>query len=295
LRGSNTVKSNISTLFILLVFTLAISLMVKADTPATYSTASSGAIETVQKAYLAYYGRPGDPAGVNYWALRLDAAGGSWTTHILDSFGNSEEFQSRFGSLSTSDLIANIYRQLFNREPEQAGLDFFISLLNSRQSSLSQISVDILNGAMGDDASIITNKLLVCQYFSQKVADGMSYDSIEQAKSILTEVTSDSDTVSTAYTEIDTPTPTSTPTPTPTPTPAATPSTSTPSTSTPSTPTSTPTPTPFVDMDPGSSTTPTPTPTPTSTSPIDFDPVSTSTPTPTPAAVPTSTPPPDFD
>jgi len=173
------------------------------STDVSYSTASSGAIETVQKAYLAYYSRPGDPGGIDYWALRLDTAGGSWTTGILDAFGNSDEFQSRFGNLSNSELITNIYMQLFNREAEQAGLDYFISLLSSGQSSLSQISVDILNGASGDDAITLTNKLLACDYFTQRVANGLTYDSIDTAKSIISSVTSSSSTVTSAYSAID--------------------------------------------------------------------------------------------
>jgi len=173
-------------------------------TPIVISTTSSSAIDIVQKAYLSYYGRPGDPGGIDYWALKLDTVGSSWSTGILDAFGNSSEFQSQFGNFSPSELVNNIYMQLFNREAEQAGLDYFISLLTSEQSSLSQISVDILNGAAGDDAITINNKLLVCDYFSQKVAGGMTYSSTDAAKSILANVTSSSSTVATAYSAIDT-------------------------------------------------------------------------------------------
>lgn len=150
------------------------------------STASTQAIELVQKAYLAYYGRPGDPAGIDYWAQKLDAAGGNWTHEILTAFGNSEEFQSRFGNYADETLVINIYQQLFFRQPEPAGLEYFVNLLESGQSSLSQIAVDILNGAVGFDASSVTNKLVVCDYFTQKVADGLIiYDSIDEIKNII--------------------------------------------------------------------------------------------------------------
>lgn len=107
----------------------------------------------------------------------------------MAAFGNSDEFQSRFGNLSNSELVNNIYIQLFNREAEQAGLYYFAALLETGQSSLSQIAVDILNGASGDDASTIINKLSVCDYFTQKVADGaIIYNSIDTIKTILATV-----------------------------------------------------------------------------------------------------------
>ena len=40
-------------------------------------TASGYARTYVQKAYVSYYGRPADPAGLAYWAARMDAEGGS--------------------------------------------------------------------------------------------------------------------------------------------------------------------------------------------------------------------------
>ena len=166
-------------------------------------TDTNQSYDTVQKAYLAYYGRPGEPTGLDYWANRLYSLGGTWTVEILDAFGNSDEFQSQIGDLSASELITNIYIQLFNRVPDQAGLDYFVELLESGQSSLSQISVEILDAASGDDAKTILNKLLVSEYFTQKVADGMSYGSIQSIKAIISGVSSDPTLVISAYALID--------------------------------------------------------------------------------------------
>ena len=61
--------------------------------------------EDVEGMYLAYYGRPGDPGGVDYWAQRLDEAGGGFH-EIIDEFGTSEEYTVRFGNLTEAVLVA---------------------------------------------------------------------------------------------------------------------------------------------------------------------------------------------
>ena len=44
--------------------------------------------------YVAYYGRPGDPGSVDFWAEQLDAVGGNLNA-IIDAFGNSQEYNDR--------------------------------------------------------------------------------------------------------------------------------------------------------------------------------------------------------
>ncbi len=44
--------------------------------------ASLQSITMVQKIYIAYYGRPADPLGLDYWASALDAASGDLTAII---------------------------------------------------------------------------------------------------------------------------------------------------------------------------------------------------------------------
>jgi len=118
----------------------------------------------VMNAYIAYYGRPADSAGLAYWANRINEEGGDLSA-IIDDFGFSQEYSDRFGSLSNTDLVTNLYVQLFNRNPDQAGLDFYVDELNSGRRSLQSISLDILNGAQNDDVTILTNRRLVSQHF----------------------------------------------------------------------------------------------------------------------------------
>src|SRR5580765_7216079 len=95
----------------------------------TYGT-FSGPQDNVMRAYVAYYGRPADIAGLVYWADRMAAEGGSLNS-IIAAFGTSKEFTDRYGGLGNTQLVKGIYRQLFGRDPETAGLNYYVGELNA--------------------------------------------------------------------------------------------------------------------------------------------------------------------
>ena len=66
--------------------------------------ATQESLDLAQTLYVAYYGRPADRAGLNYWADEIDANG---VDAMVNAFGNSAEFEARFGNLSNEQLINN--------------------------------------------------------------------------------------------------------------------------------------------------------------------------------------------
>lgn len=166
-------------------------------------TPTAGSRNAVQKAYVAYYGRPADPAGQLYWAARMDAEGGSLAA-IIDAFGTSDEFNRRYGGLSNRDLVIKIYQQALARDPDQAGLDWYVAELNAGRRTLRTITLDVLNGATGNDATTVANKLTVADYYTSKVDAGCSYGSEQTGVSALMAVTYVASTVTVARAAIDT-------------------------------------------------------------------------------------------
>ncbi|PIE40463.1 MAG: hypothetical protein CSA51_00495 [Gammaproteobacteria bacterium] len=139
----------------------------------------------VQKSYISYYGRPGDPGGIDYWACRMDGTGGN-LKNIIDAFGVSSEFTERYGGLTNSELIDSIYRQMFNRDPDSAGKQWYLDELTSGRMNLQTITLSVLNGATGVDATIVANKLQLADYFTGVLAAGnVTYRDIELAKGLL--------------------------------------------------------------------------------------------------------------
>jgi len=124
--------------------------------------ASEQSRSEIQKTYIAYYGRPADEEGLEYWAGLLDGAGGDLSV-IIDAFANSPEFLESFGDLEDSELINNLYQQLFGEDADSGGLDFYVRLIQQGERTLGSVALDILNGAENEHAEIINNKFAYAQ------------------------------------------------------------------------------------------------------------------------------------
>ncbi|ARU57889.1 hypothetical protein OLMES_3869 [Oleiphilus messinensis] len=149
--------------------------------------ASDASITAVQQAYVAYYGRPGDFGGVAFWAGELDVNGGDLSA-LIDVFGTSEEYQVRFGNLSTTELVNNLYVQMFGREAEADGLAFWVSEIDSGVVTLGQVALSISGGARGDDIATLDNRTEVAIQFTNEIeAQGKAYslDQISSARDLI--------------------------------------------------------------------------------------------------------------
>ena len=156
---------------------------------ATFNVGSESGRNNVQKAYVAYYGRAADPAGLDYWATQLDAAGS--LNAIIVPFGNSKEFITRYGGLTNTQLVTKIYQQALARDPDQGGLDYYVGELSAGRRSLQSITLDVVFGATTPpDSTVVANKLDVAAYYTAKVAAGCPYGSELDGVNALVGVTS---------------------------------------------------------------------------------------------------------
>ena len=143
----------------------------------------------VQEFYIAYYGRPADPSGLTYWADRFDETAN--LDDVLAAFGESDEFTANFGDLTESELVNNLYQQMFGRPAEAEGLAFYTDLLESEAATLASIAKQIVDGASGDDVTVLANKATVTQAFTDWVEDNNAtydHDDIPAAKALLADV-----------------------------------------------------------------------------------------------------------
>ncbi|MCX7823504.1 MAG: DUF4214 domain-containing protein [Syntrophobacterales bacterium] len=164
-------------------------------------------LREVQKAYVAYYGRPADPGGQDYWARRLQEAGGDLRA-IIEAFGTSQEFISRYGGMTNSQLIDTIYQQMFGRNPDPEGKAFYLDRLNRRLMTLQTITLDVMNGAQGDDLTVINNRIEVAEYFTRKLRENPScryatLEDIRRAQAILQAVTKEASSVTVAKARVE--------------------------------------------------------------------------------------------
>jgi hypothetical protein len=87
------------------------------STSSTPTSSLTNDSNQIQDLYIAFYGRPADLGGLNYWTNVL-ANNGDNVQSILQNFANSTEAQNLYGTITPSNVgtvINQIYDNLFDR------------------------------------------------------------------------------------------------------------------------------------------------------------------------------------
>lgn len=126
---------------------------------------SDAQLRTLTEVYLSYFNRAPDALGLTFWA---DAFATRLTlSEIVGSFGISEEAAVVFADGSNAaDVVLAVYANTLGRAPDQAGVDFWTSVLDSGAVSREDFILEVLRGARSEpptDAS--------ADFISQQAAD----------------------------------------------------------------------------------------------------------------------------
>jgi len=113
----------------------------------------------LEKAYLAYFGRPVDSTGLTDYAPSTDA-------QVADAFAASAESKALYGSTFNYAQINAIYLALFNREAEKAGLEYWYAKVADKTFTPAGAAIAILNGALNADKIAVENKLAASAAFT---------------------------------------------------------------------------------------------------------------------------------
>lgn len=135
--------------------------------------------DLIQRIYVAYFGRPADPAGLAFWADKFSAfgfpatmaevsiaySGNATVKQFVDLFGASGESAALYPGDNTVFVTA-IYRNLFNRAPDRDGLAYWVDVLNRGVMTRPIAALYIMGGAQNDDVTIINKKIEVAKRFT---------------------------------------------------------------------------------------------------------------------------------
>lgn len=146
----------------------------------------------VHSFYVAYYGRPADPAGLAFWSAQLERVDGDLGA-IAGAFATSEEATVRFGGQGTAERIADVYQQLFNRAPDADGLRYWQEAIDGGHTTLADVTLNILQGAQGSDTVISGLRQQAAEAFTASVTPGGvefgGYAAVEASRALLAAVT----------------------------------------------------------------------------------------------------------
>jgi hypothetical protein len=152
--------------------------------------------ENVAKLYVATFNRAPDSLGLDYW---VDGSGLNLEEIAQSFFDQTETKQTYPDNTTYSEFVQSVYQNLFNREADKAGEDYWVSELNKGSFSKNSFILAVINGALdsedGNDATTLDNKTDVGLAFADA---GLS--DIEDASNIMVGVTDDEQTVTQALT-----------------------------------------------------------------------------------------------
>jgi len=173
-----------------------------ADSPAT------DLFQGISDLYLAYFNRAPDVGGLLYWFGEV-MNGSSWTlATIAQSFASSAEYTATYApGLTNRAFVEKIYQNLFDREPDSGGWDYWGNDLNHGMSRDTFIYT-VIQGAYAPtgsaaDKALLNNKHDVSLYYSEQLAMHPSEGFDGKIDQVLNRISADADTVVRAEAVID--------------------------------------------------------------------------------------------
>lgn len=122
----------------------------------------------IQKLYIAYFGRPADPKGLEYWINQNISMG-----KMAEVFGASIEFKALHPAITNTDFIGGLYHDLFGRAGDPPGVAFWSGMVDNGVLSRSNVVMYLLLGAQDTDAQVLSNKLAASLFWTLQTPTGV--------------------------------------------------------------------------------------------------------------------------
>lgn len=178
--------------------------------------ATANEINEIIKLYVGYYNRAPDPLGLNFWigafdgGFGLDAMAVDFSTQA-ETVANYPFFENDNPSVEElGTFVDSVYQNLFNRNPDEAGREFWSTKIESGEFSVGEaISLIIAGATTSPDQEVVANKVAVgLDFYNDLNAVAPTYefqqDDVDEATAIQAGVTEDTATIAVAAAQTDT-------------------------------------------------------------------------------------------
>lgn len=131
-------------------------------------------VAQIQQAYVVFFGRPADAAGLQFWQ---GFTGG--LPALYATFAQQPEYAAQFGGLTAQQQVALVYRNLLGREPDLGGLVYWTGELQAGRVTVANLALSLANGAQGTDIQTIQSRVTAATNFTaalDTVAERLGYD-----------------------------------------------------------------------------------------------------------------------
>lgn len=119
----------------------------------------------VQQLYVAYFNRPADTVGMDFWTKAIAAANGS-TAAVATAFSQSAEYTNEYKGMTNAQIVDQVYQNLFGRGATDSGAKFWIDGLNNKTITIADVVTAVAAGAQGSDKVAFNNKVIAATQFT---------------------------------------------------------------------------------------------------------------------------------
>ena len=143
------------------------------DTSVALDLTASNSAGGIYRLYVALLNREPELGGLGYWIDRADK--GLSGESMASEFVYQEEFKNLYGITNLFDhyatgndlvgMIKAIYKNVFNRDADQGGLDFYVGMITSHERTLERVLAEFADSPEYKDRITLTGVL----------ADGVAY------------------------------------------------------------------------------------------------------------------------
>jgi len=158
----------------------------------TLLSAETATERNIAQLYVATFNRAPDASGLAYWLKS-----GLTLEEVANSFFEQKETRERYPQgLEGKAFIRAVYGNIFGRVPKGAGYDYWLEELEKGKISRSDFILAVGNGAQGDDARVLHNKMEIGLAYANSGHNGL-----EGAMDVMKVVTADSKSINKALCE----------------------------------------------------------------------------------------------
>jgi hypothetical protein len=127
----------------------------------------------VQRLYVAYFNRPADPVSLAVYEAQLPTDRVATQAELLvvaeASFSPSAEFTTNFADKSNSQIVNQLYQNIFGRDAEAAGLIGWATQLTDGSTTVAELALQLSYSAQGTDAAVVDARIEAATTFTSSL------------------------------------------------------------------------------------------------------------------------------
>ncbi|MDA8731744.1 DUF4214 domain-containing protein [Luminiphilus sp.] len=127
----------------------------------------------VQRLYVAYFNRPADPVSLAVYEAKLPSDTIATQAQLLvlaeSFFSPSPEFTTNFTGKSNSQIVDQLYQNIFGRTADADGLISWATSLTDGSMTVAELALQLSYSAQGTDATVVAARIEAAAEFTSNL------------------------------------------------------------------------------------------------------------------------------